>query len=82
MNTPIRDEIRSRIPEPRAIEDMIAFAGSVESVLRRIINDLPQERDWLDPLLEREAKFILQANDKILPPATGGAIKVNDDEKR
>lgn len=62
MNTPIRDEIRSRIPEPRAIEDMIAFAGSVESVLRRIINDLPQKRDWLDPLLEREAKFILQAN--------------------
>jgi hypothetical protein len=62
MNTPIRDEIRSCIPEPRAIEDMIAFAGSVESVLRRIINDLPKKRDWLDPQLEREAKFILQAN--------------------
>jgi hypothetical protein len=43
---------------------MIAFAGSVESVLRRIINDLPKKRDWLDPQLEREAKFILQANDQ------------------
>lgn len=68
MNTPIRDEIRSRIPEPRAIEDMIAFAGSVESVLRRIINDLPQKRDWLDPQLEREAKLILQANSVLTHP--------------
>jgi hypothetical protein len=57
--TPIRDEIRSRIPEPRAIEEMIAFAGDAERLLRAIINDLPQNRDWLDPLLEREARALL-----------------------
>jgi hypothetical protein len=82
MNTPIRDEIRSRIPKPRAIEDMIAFAGSVESVLRRIINDLPQKRDWLDPQLEREAKFILQANAQAQIPRTQDVANTTDSPER
>jgi hypothetical protein len=61
-NTPIRDEIRSRIPEPRAIEEMIGFAGDVERLLRAIINDLPHKRDWLNPDIERDAKYILKIN--------------------
>jgi hypothetical protein len=39
-----------------------------ESVLRRIISDLPQNRDWLDPQLEREARDILQANAQVVAP--------------
>jgi hypothetical protein len=43
MNTPRRDEIRSRIPEPRAIEEMIAFAGDAERLLRQVLPDYADE---------------------------------------
>jgi len=59
MKTPVRDEIRSRIPHPRAIQDMIAFAGDTERLLREIIEALPINRDWLDPELEKQAKLTL-----------------------
>jgi hypothetical protein len=29
-------------------------------LLRRIIEDLPAQRDWLDPVIEREAKDLLK----------------------
>lgn len=56
---PTTQKIRSRIPEPQAIEDMIAFAGSLEYALRRVMGALPKKRDWLDPALEREIKALL-----------------------
>ncbi len=33
-------------------------------LLRHIINDLPQRRDWLDPDIEREARALLFGLDK------------------
>ena len=33
---------------------------ALESILRRIINDLPTNRDWLDPELEKAAMDILK----------------------
>ena len=48
MNTPRRDEIRNRIPEPRAIEEMIAFAGDAERLLRQVLPD------WADEITEEE----------------------------
>ncbi len=38
-----------------------AERDALESVLRRIINDLPLNRDWLDPHLELEATSLLTA---------------------
>jgi hypothetical protein len=34
--------------------------AALESILRRIINDLPTNRDWLDPELEKAARDILK----------------------
>ncbi len=60
MNTPVMDEIKSRVPEPSAIEQALAFASSAESILRQIIDALPVNREWLDDGLEFQAKCILK----------------------
>ena len=48
MNTPRRDEIKSRIPEPQAIEEMIAFAGDAERLLRQVLPDWADEVETSD----------------------------------
>jgi len=38
-----------------------ARAEAAEAVLKRILSDLPRNRDWLDPDLEKMARALLRA---------------------
>ena len=40
--------------------EMIKENDHLRSIIRRIMSDLPSKRDWLDPVLEAEAKEILE----------------------
>ena len=59
--TPIRDEIRTRIPEPRAIQEMIAHAGDMERYLREIYE--ASTGDWMVWMRERSSDWIDEVSD-------------------
>jgi hypothetical protein len=39
--------------------DHIAEVQRLAALLRQIVSSLPQKRDWLDPVVEREARALL-----------------------
>ncbi len=41
------------------VKKQAALVRELAGALRRIINDLPSRRDWLDPAIEREARAAL-----------------------
>ena len=45
---------------PTANAHLIAAAPDMYEALRAIITDLPSNRDWLDPVVERAAKAALK----------------------
>jgi hypothetical protein len=55
-STPIRDEIRNRIPEPNAIQDMITHAGDMELYLREIHE--ASTGDWMAWMRDRSSDWI------------------------
>ena len=78
MNTPRTDQSKRKardgyesdvVVDARICAEIETEKMHAESILRRIIADLPQNRDWLDPQLEREARAILRANADVLAPA-------------
>lgn len=38
----------------------IATTAAMKDILKRIINDLPQNRDWLDPNIEKIARELIK----------------------
>ncbi len=44
----------------RRLAGLEGRAQALESVLRRIVSDLPHKRDWLDPELEKQAKQLVK----------------------
>ena len=44
-------------------------ATRIEFLLRRIIQDLPLKRDWLDPAIETEARQLLRLEPTATPEA-------------
>lgn len=49
-------ELTSPQPAPHAMQDLHAEATRMQWLLRQIVSALPEKRDWLDPVLEKEAK--------------------------
>jgi hypothetical protein len=56
----ISQDIAAFIPDPIAVQKMIAFAKTTEHLLRKLFNDLPLHRDWLGSDLERQIKYHLK----------------------
>jgi hypothetical protein len=52
MKTPITDELRSRIPEPRAIQEMIASHSDIERELAEAKENLRSEMVRADAYME------------------------------
>ena len=50
----------SHLVNLQANANLIAAAPELYEALRSIINDLPSNRDWLDPTIERVAKDALK----------------------
>ena len=68
-NTPIRDEIKNRIPDSKAIEDMIVHAGNMERYLREIYE--AATNDWAKWMQESSSKWIDEVEK---------TLKVNDEQ--
>lgn len=43
-------------PNEKHMEDLVAENEWLRNLLRQIITDLPSNRDWLDPQVERAAR--------------------------
>lgn len=78
---PLRDPLTASpavhavTPLKPALEDEhspIAVCAALAFVLRRILDDVPTSRDWLDPLLENQARAVLEASDSMLRARKGG----------
>ena len=56
-------------PDPDLAEatlsDLAAEVNALHSVLTRILTDLPNRRDWLDPDLERQARGLVGLNQSV-----------------
>ena len=62
----------NRIPNDTVIirgtpykEELYEVAPDIHQILKRLIEELPSKRDWLDPDLEKQAKDILNYIEKV-----------------
>jgi len=60
--------LSSSLPKAPAVnnytDSSLAFCVAVVNCLRRLINELPSRRDWLDPDLEKVARGLLKEADR------------------
>lgn len=54
-------ELREKLAESQAL------CGELLFVLKAIMSDLPQKRDWLNPSNENFAKYIIAKSEKTTP---------------
>lgn len=55
--------INKQKPENRIAQDLLWLANELrkaEYLLRFIVTDLPEKKDWLDPVIEKQARGFLK----------------------